>query len=78
MRKMKFYNGDVYDIGQTINGISTFIFIENRWHYYTERLMRRFEYNEDDISSTIREDKLMGFDQVTFLGNVFSHISGSN
>lgn len=74
-KNMTFFNGDVYDIGQTINGISKFIFIDGKWHYYSDRLMSEYKYSQNDISDVIYDDKIHRRGYVKFLGNVFSHIA---
>ena len=71
---MKLFNGDVYDIGQTVNGISKFIYFNDRWHYYAEYITREYEYPQEDLTKLIHDDKMNGWDEVTFLGNIFSHI----
>jgi len=40
-------NGDVFDIGQTVNGVSKFLWFNNVWHYFEERLSRVYEYDQD-------------------------------
>jgi hypothetical protein len=72
MRKyngMQFANGSVYDLGQTINGISKFIVLNGKWYYYSERLIREYEYNGTEIDELIRDGEYK-----EFLGNIFSHI----
>jgi hypothetical protein len=59
-------NGDVFDIGQTVNGVSTFLFLNNRFYYFTYRLSSEYEYDQDDLYASIRED-----DDVTFIKNIF-------
>lgn len=71
---MTIYNGDVYDIGQTINGVSKFIYFNDQWHYYSELSTRPYEYSQKDLTDLIESDKLLGRDEVTFLGNIFSRI----
>ena len=71
---MKLFNGDVYDVGQTVNGISKFIYFNDRWHYYAEDMTREYEYPQEDLTKLIHDDKMNGWDEVTFLGNIFSHI----
>lgn len=73
MKDKLLYNGDVFDIGQTVNGVSRFIYFNDRWHYFEERITREYEYSQEDLTELIRQDKLNGTDEVTFLGNVFSH-----
>jgi hypothetical protein len=74
---MNFYNGDVYDIGQSINGVSRFIRINGSWHYYSERLMCEYEYDVLDLSKLIADGLVSGDEDIQFLGNIFSHIEGS-
>lgn len=72
MRKYKdtrYDNGDVYDIGQTVNGVSKFIVINGKWHYYSDRLMSEYEYSQSDL-----DEQMYYSDEVTFLGNIFGHI----
>jgi hypothetical protein len=71
---MNFYNGDVYDIRQTINGVSKFIRINGSWNYYSERLMCEYEYDVLDLSKLIADGIVTGDESIQFLGNVFSHI----
>jgi hypothetical protein len=72
MTNVKFYNGDVFDIGQTVNGVSKFIYIEGKWHYFTERLMREYEYDQQELGDVIINDNANGIGDVEFLGNVFN------
>jgi hypothetical protein len=71
---MKIYNGNVYDIGQTVNGISKFLYYNNKWFYYNEEMNREYEYPQEDLTKLIHDDKMNGWDEVTFLGNIFSYI----
>jgi hypothetical protein len=72
---MTIYNGDVYDLGQTINGISKFIFYNEKWFYYNESCNSEYEYDHQGLTDLIHEDKMDGGDNVTYLGNIFSYIS---
>ena len=67
-------NGNVFDIGQTINGISKFLFYNNKWFYYSEEMNREYEYPQEDLTKLIHDDKMNGWNEVTFLGNIFSYI----
>jgi hypothetical protein len=71
---MKIYNGDVYDIGQTVNGVSKFIYYNDKWHYYRENMTREYEYPQEDLTKLIHDDKINGDDVVTYLGNIFAFI----
>jgi hypothetical protein len=73
---MQFYNGDVYDIGQTINGVSKFIYYNNKWFYYREDMTREYEYSQEELSKLIHDDKINQREEVKFLGNIFSYIQG--
>lgn len=69
---MDIKNGDVYDIGQSINGISTFIWLNSRWHYFTpESAGRDYEYSHNEITRLIEDDELNGNDEVKYIGNAF-------
>ena len=74
---MNFYNGDVYDIGQPINGVSKFIRINGSWNYYSERLMCEYEYDVLDLSNLIAGGIVNEDVDIQFLGNIFYHIEGS-
>lgn len=64
-RKIK--NGDVFDIGQTVNGVSKFLWFNNQWYYFEERLTRKYEYDERHLTElTVNND----FGQVGYLGNI--------
>ena len=71
---MRLFNGDVYDIGQTVNGISKFIYFNNKWHYYSEDITREYEYSQEDLTKLIYEDKLNEAEETTYLGNIFRYI----
>jgi hypothetical protein len=75
---MNFYNGDVYDIGQSINGVSRFIYFNEGWSYYSERLTGEYEYDSGELGKFIADGLILGDEDIQFLGNIFSHIEGSN
>ena len=66
---MQFANGSVYDLGQTINGISKFIVLDGKWHYYSERLTHEYEYDQVGIDKLIWDGEYK-----EFLGNIFNYI----
>jgi hypothetical protein len=74
---MRFYNGDVYNIGQivNVNGIKTFIYIEGKWHYYSEHMMKEYDYDHEQLSQMIHDEWMTGSRRFQYLGNVFSYIS---
>ena len=61
-------NGDVFDIGQTVNGVSKFLWFNNTWYYFEERLSREYEYEQSDLTKLILENE---FEEVTFIKNIF-------
>lgn len=67
-------NGDIFDLGQTINGVSRFVFLGGKWHYYEREMNREYEYSHEEITNTIREDKMnYGSDSDSqWIGNIFS------
>jgi hypothetical protein len=62
-------NGDVFDIGQTVNGISKFLWFNNVWYYFEERLSREYEYNQNDLTQIVLD--VNEFDEITFIKNIF-------
>jgi hypothetical protein len=68
------HNGDVFDIGQTVNGVSKFLYYNDKWFYYSERITREYEYPQEDLTKYINDDKMKGWDEVNYLGNIFSYI----
>lgn len=70
---MEIQNGDIFDIGQTVNGVSRFIMFGDKWHYFEKRLCRVYEYDQDDLTKTVLNEN--GLEDITFVGNVFDHIS---
>ena len=72
-KSMVFFNGDVYDIRQTINGISKFILIDDKWCYYSNRLMKEYEYSQEELTEMIYQ-KYVEWEEIKYLGNIFHHI----
>jgi len=64
-------NGDVFDIEQTINGVSKFLWFNNKWYYFEERMTYEYQYNQEDLTKTVIDND---FDMVTFLGNILDAI----
>ena len=54
-------NGNVYDIGQTVNGVSTFLWWNGVWYYFTERMTTVYEYDQDDLTVLVSVNQ---FDEV--------------
>jgi hypothetical protein len=66
-------NGDVFDIGQTVNGVSRFLWFNNKWYYFEERLSREYEYSQNDLSKLISVNE---FGEITFIKNIFNETYG--
>jgi hypothetical protein len=62
-------NGDVFDIGQTVNGVSKFLWFNNKWYYFEERLSSKYEYDQDELTKLVIDNE---FDEVTFIKNIFN------
>lgn len=63
-------NGDVFDIGQTVNGVSKFLWFNNTWHYFEERMSKSYGYDQSDLTKLILEND---FEEVTFVKNIFNN-----
>ena len=60
-------NGDIFDIGQRVNGISTFIYINDKFYYfYDDEKQREYEYDSTDLYYKIAFNH---DDDVLFIGN---------
>ena len=68
MNNKQIKNGDVFDIGQTVNGVSKFLWFNNTWYYFEERLSREYEYDQSDLTKLILGNE---FEEVTFIKNIF-------
>ncbi len=60
-------DGDIYDIGQTVNGVSRFLYLDNKW-YYARSLVMRYNYEESDLTKSVTLDE---DDSVKLIGNIF-------
>jgi hypothetical protein len=67
---MKINNGDVFDIGQTVNGVSKFLWFNNLWHYFEERLSRVYEYDQDELTKVV--NNYNDLEEITFIKNIFN------
>ena len=63
--------GNVYDIGQTVNGVSRVLFLNGIWYYFEERFSSEYEYDQKDLTKLVTENE---FDEVKLLGNIFDLI----
>lgn len=62
-------NGDVFDIGQTVNGVSKFLWFNNTWYYFEERLSREYEYDQSDLTQIVLNPNEL--EEITFIKNIF-------
>lgn len=66
---MSIKNGDVFDIGQTVNGVSKFLFLNGKFYYFEERLSREYEYDQNELKNTILN--ISGLEDIKQIGNIF-------
>jgi len=71
MTQTQINNGDVFDIGQTVNGVSKFLFFNDKWYYFEERMSREYEYDQDELTKLVHDNE---FEEVTFIKNIFNNI----
>jgi hypothetical protein len=62
-------DGDIYDLGQTVNGVYRFLYLDNNW-YYASSLVMRYNYDESDLTKTVTDDVDLS---VKLMGNVFTN-----
>jgi hypothetical protein len=67
--KLEIKNGDVFDIGQTVNGVSKFLWFNDKWYYFEERLSREYEYDQNDLTKLVIDNE---FEEVTFIKNILT------
>lgn len=61
-------NGDVFDIDQTINGVSKFLWFNDTWYYFEERLSAEYQYDQLELTNLILDNE---FEEITFVKNIF-------
>lgn len=66
--KKSILNGDVYDIGQTINGVSRFLYLNGKWNYFEATFSKEYEYDQDGLTKLVNDND---FNEVKPLGNIF-------
>ena len=64
---MEIKDGDVFDIGQTVNGVSKFLWLNNTWYYFEERMTYEYQYDQEDLTKLVNDNE---FDEVTYCGNI--------
>ena len=67
--KREIKNGDVFDIGQTVNGVSKFLWWNKKWYYFEERMTGEYEYDQEDLTKKILDNGFFG--EIEWLGNIF-------
>jgi hypothetical protein len=68
MNNKQIKNGDVFDIGQTVNGVSKFLWFNDTWYYFEERLSSKYQYDQLQLTNLILDNE---FEEVTFIKNIF-------
>ncbi len=63
-------DGDIHDIGQTVNGTSRFLYLDGRW-YYASSVVMRYNYDESELTKTVTLDE---DDSVELIGNIFTSV----
>ena len=66
--KKELINGDVFDIRQTVNGVSKFLWWNKKWYYFEQRITCEYEYDQEELTKTIVDDGFFG--EVDYLGNI--------
>jgi hypothetical protein len=64
-------NGDVYDIGRTVNGVSRFLFLNEKWYYFEERLSRECRKDKSELTKLVNDTE-NDFNEVKYIGNIFT------
>jgi hypothetical protein len=67
---MTINNGDVFDIGQTANGVSKFLWFNNKWHYFEERMSWEYEYDQNELTNVVLN--INESHDITFIKNIFT------
>ena len=61
-------NGDIFDLGKTVNGVSRFLYLNGKWYYFEERLSHESQYSQEDLTKQVRENE---FEEIKWEGNIF-------
>ncbi len=67
-------NGDIWDIGQTVNGVSKFLWFNNKWYYFNESrfsYLDEYQYSQEDLTILITHDE---FVEVKLVANIWDPI----
>lgn len=68
---MKLTNGDVFNIGQTVNGVSQFLWFNNKWYYFIEGFTREYEYPQEDLTQIVINPNEI--EDIKHLGNILDN-----
>lgn len=66
--------GDVFDIGQTVNGVNQFLWFNNKWYYFVKIFTKEYEYSQEDLTNLIIEND---FNDVKHLGNILDNLKNN-
>ena len=66
-------DGDIFDIGQTVNGQHMFMWLHGRWYYYEPGQVpgREYEYPQEDLMKLVMESLENEDMEVIRWGNFF-------
>jgi len=71
LNKMQISNGDVFDLSQTINGVSTFLWFNDKWYYFMGRMTREYEYDQQDLTDLVTENE---FKEIKHVANILQSV----
>jgi len=58
-------------MGQTVNGVSRFLFFNEKWYYFEERLSRECRKDKSELTKLVNDTE-NDFNEVKYIGNIFS------
>ena len=68
---MKIENGDVFDIGQTVNGASQFLRFNDKWYYFVRGFTKEYEYDQNDLTELVKD--INEIEEIKYLGNILDN-----
>ena len=71
MNNEQIKNGDVFDIGQTVNGVSRFLWFNDKWYYFVENMTREYEYPQEDLTEVVVNANEI--EDIKHLGNILDN-----
>jgi hypothetical protein len=68
-------NGDIFDIGQTVNGHHVFMWLHGKWYYRKPGTVpgTEYEYSQEDLTKTVEDSLLNEDNEVIRIGNLFAY-----